>query len=146
MKCRLASWVLTEIMQKRILIVPIALIAMGVVALCVQGCKKEAEPPAGGPQTYMKDPQFLKQLAQKRKELQAIINERAPLVRRMEELVKANNEDSAALEKLPEWKELHAKVVALNAKFEQTRQQQLKLVGKRVAPANKVSRQGEATK
>lgn len=113
---------------------------MGVGVLCFSGCKKEAEPPANSPAVYMKDAEFRKQLADKRKELQAIVNEREPLVKRMEELVKSNHADAAVLEKLPEWKDLHAKVVALNTKFEETRKSQLEIVRKRLVPVNEVSK------
>ena len=110
---------------------------MGLVALCFVCCrKKEKAPeiPAYSPVAYMKDPAFRQQLADKRKELQAIVKERAPLVARMEELVKSNREDLAVLQKIPEWNDLHKKVVALNAKYEEVRARQLKIVRERVAP------------
>lgn len=117
---------------------PFALVAMGIVMLCLSGCRKEneqsAEVPTHTPASYMNDPAFRKQLADKRKELQAIIAERAPLVARMEELVRSNRADLAVLQKIPEWNELHKKVVALNAKYEETRQRQLKIVRERVQP------------
>ncbi len=115
---------------------PFALAAMGIVVLCLSGCGKEqsAEAPAHTPASYMNDPAFRKQLADKRKELQAIVAERAPLVARMEELVRSNRADLAVLQKIPEWNELHKKVVALNAKYEETRQRQLKIVRERVQP------------
>ncbi len=117
---------------------PFAFVAMGIVVLCLSGCRKEneqsAEAPTHTPASYMNDPAFRKQLADKRKELQAIIAERAPLVARMEELVRSNRADLAVLQKIPEWNELHKKVVALNAKYEETRQRQLKIVRERVQP------------
>lgn len=110
---------------------------MGLVTLFFVCCrKKEKAPeiPVSSPAAYMKDPVFRQQLADKRKELQAIVKERAPLVARMEELVKSNREDLAVLQKIPEWNDLHKKVVALNAKYEEVRARQLEVVRERIAP------------
>jgi len=107
---------------------------MGALTLCFSGCKKEAELPANSPAVYMKDPVFRKALSDKRKELQSIVAERAPLVARMEELVRSNREDLAVLQRIPEWTNLHARVVALNAKYEETRQRQLKIARERIVP------------
>lgn len=85
----------------------------------------------------MKDTNFLHQVSDKRKELQAIANERLPLVRRMEELIKEHGEDLAKLQKIDEWNGLHQKVVELNAKYQEVRKRQLKLVGERIAPPKK---------
>ena len=109
---------------------------MGVLMFVLPGCRKEEkapEIPASSPASYMNDPVFRKQVADKRKELQAIIAERKPLADRMQELVKAHGEDLAALQKIPEWNELHAKVVALNAKYEEVRTRQLKIVKDRIS-------------
>lgn len=118
--------------------VPFALCATGVVLCCLAGCRKaekKPEIPASSPAVYMKDTNFMNQVSAKRKELQAIVKERAPLVARMEELVKAHGEDLAALQKIDEWNDLHKRVVALNAKYEEVRARQLKVVGERIAPA-----------
>ena len=104
------------------------------------GCRKEEakpETPASSPQSYMNDPVFRKQISEKRQELQRIVSERAPLVSRMEALVKEHGEDLAALQKIPEWNELHAKVVALNKRYEETRARQLKVVRERITPEKK---------
>ena len=112
----------------------------GLVGLVLSGCRKGEEKPVepaippSSPVSYMNDPEFRKQVSDKRKELQAIVAERAPLVARMEELVKSNREDLAVLQKIPEWNDLHKKVVALNAKYQEVRQRQLKIVGERLAP------------
>ena len=122
---------------------PFALCAMGLVVLFLAGCRKEEkepEIPASSPASYMKDPAFRKQLEEKRKELQAIVKERKPLADRMQELVKEHGEDLAALQKIPEWNDLHKKVVALNAKYQEVRARQLKVVRERIAPKS-----GEAT-
>ena len=121
-------------------LVPFALCAMGLLALFLAGCRKEEakpEVPASSPASYMNDPRFREQVAAKRKDLQAIMNERAPLVRRMEELIRAHGKDLATLQKIPEWNELHEKVVALNAKYEATRARQLRIVRDRLAPEKK---------
>ena len=81
----------------------------------------------------MNDPVFRKQVSDKRKELQTIVKERAPLVKRMEELVRAHGQDLAALQKIDEWNELHKKVTALNAKYEEVRTRQLKIVKDRIS-------------
>lgn len=110
---------------------------MGMLVILLAGCRKEEkrpEIPASSPASYMNDPVFRKQVSEKRKELLAIVKERAPLVKRMEELVKAHGQDLAALQKIPEWNELHAKVTALNAKYEETRTRQLKIVRERISP------------
>ena len=109
---------------------------MGVLLFVLPGCRKEEkvpEVPASSPASYMNDPEFRKQLSDKRKELQAIVKERRPLADRMQELVKAHGEDLAALQKIPEWNELHAKVVALNKKYEEVRTRQLKIVKDRIS-------------
>ena len=109
---------------------------MGLVVLFFAGCRKEEkapEIPASSPASYMNDPVFRKQLSDKRKELQAIVNERNPLVKRMEELIKEHGQDLAALQKIPEWNDLHKKVVELNAKYEAVRARQLKVVRERIS-------------
>ena len=110
---------------------------MGVLSLVLPGCRKEEkkpEIPASSPVSYMNDPVFRKQISDKRKELQAIVAERKPLADRMQELVKEHGEDLAALQKIPEWNELHKKVVALNKKYEEVRARQLKVVRERLVP------------
>ena len=110
---------------------------MGLVVLFLAGCRKEEakpETPASSPKSYMNDPKFREQVTAKRKDLQAIVKERAPLVRRMEELIRAHGKDLAVLQKIPEWNELHKKVTTLNAKYEETRARQLRIVRERLTP------------
>ena len=129
---------LTMMDRTRLKLVPFALCAMGAFVLFFAGCRKEEKPvaktPSHSPEVYMKDTNFLSQVGEKRKELQAIVNERAPLVKRMEELVKEHGENLAALQKIEEWNDLHKRVVALNAKFQEVRKRQLKIAGERIAP------------
>ena len=110
---------------------------MGALLLFLAGCRKEEkapEIPASSPASYMKDPAFMREVSDKRKELQAIIAERKPLVERMEVLIKEHGQDLAALQNIPEWNDLHKKVVELNAKYEEVRTRQLKIVRDRLAP------------
>ena len=110
---------------------------MGVLSVVLSGCRKEeAKPeiPASSPASYMNDPAFREQLSEKRQELQAIVAERKPLADRMQELVKQHGEDLAALQKIPEWNDLHKKVTALNKKYEETRARQLRIVRERLTP------------
>ena len=117
-------------------LVPFVLCATGIVMLFLTGCRKEEKAPeisASSPASYMKDPAFMKQVSDKRKELQAIVNERNPLVERMEALIREHGQDLAALQKIPEWNDLHKKVVELNAKYEEVRARQLKIVRERIS-------------
>ena len=115
---------------------------MGLVVLFLAGCRKEEkapEIPASSPASYMNDPVFRREVADKRKELQAIVNERNPLVKRMEALIKEHGQDLASLQKIPEWNELYKKVTALNKKYEEVRTRQLKVVRERISPGSKRS-------
>ena len=139
-KCPPVGCNIEMIMRTRARLVPFALCVMGVLSLVLPGCRKEEkkpEIPASSPASYMNDPVFRKQVSDKRKELQAIVKERAPLVERMEELVRAHGQDLAALQKIPEWNELYKKVTALNKKYEETRARQLKVVRERLTPEKK---------
>ena len=134
---------LTMMDRTRLKLVPFALCAMGAFVLFFAGCRKDEkapEIPASSPEVYMKDTNFLSQVSAKRSELSAIVRERAPLVKRMEELVREHGEDLAALQKIAEWNDLHKKVVELNAKFQEVRKRQLKIVGERIAPAKEISK------
>ena len=114
---------------------PFVLCTMGIVLLFLAGCRKEGkepEIPASSPESYMKDPAFLKALEAKRHELSQIVAERKPLADRMQQLVKEHGEDLAALQKIDEWNDLYKKVTALNAKYQEVRQRQLKIAGKRI--------------
>ena len=127
-------------LRTRTRLVPFVLCATGVLALVLAGCRKEEkkpETPASSPVSYMKDPVFRKRISEKRQELQAIIAERKPLAERMQALVKEHGEDLAALQKIPEWNELHAKVVALNKKYEEVRARQMRIVRERITPEKK---------
>ena len=109
---------------------------MGFGLLFSAGCSKEEkkpEIPASSPASYMNDPEFRRAVAEKRKELQAVVNERAPLVARMEALIREHGQDLAALQKIPEWNDLHKRVVELNAKYEEVRARQLKIVRDRIS-------------
>lgn len=118
---------------------PFALAAIGPGLLFLAGCRKEQEAakpvlPPNAPAVYMNDPAFRQQLSEKRQALLAIVAERQPLVDRMQELVKSNREDLAVLQQIPEWNELHKRVVALNEKYEALKREQLAVVRDRLAP------------
>ena len=135
-ECSLGWQMLIMMICTRNKLVPFALVATGVVLLSLAGCRKEAkkpEIPASSPASYMKDPVFMGQLEEKRKELNAILAERTPLVERMEALIKEHGEDLAALQKIDEWNDLHKKVVELNAKYENVRARQLKVLRERIS-------------
>ena len=123
-------------MCTRLKLVPFALCAMGLVFFTLSGCKKdsekEAKAPSHTPASYLKDPVFRKQIAEKRKALQAIAAERKPLADRMQELVREHKENLAALQKIPEWNDLHKKVVALNEKYEKLKREQFAQVSARI--------------
>ena len=120
-------------------LVPFALAAIGPGLLFLAGCRKEQEAakpalPPNAPAVYMNDPAFRQQLSEKRQALLAIVAERQPLVDRMQEQVKSNREDLAVLQQIPEWNELHKRVVALNEKYEALKREQLAVVRDRLAP------------
>ena len=120
---------------------PFVLCTTGVLLCLLAGCKKEekapAGPPANSPAVYMKDPAFMKKLDDKRAELLAVVQERQPLVERMKALIREHGEELSELQKVPEWNDLHKKVVALNEKYAVLRKQQLAILGKRLQPAEK---------
>lgn len=120
--------------------VPSAIVALGALALAFQGCEKAsppAEPPRESPASYMRDPQFRKAVSDARQELQRIAAERKPLADRMQELVNQHGEDLGKLQNVREWVELHKKVTALNARYEEVRKRQLATVRDRIAPQEK---------
>ena len=117
---------------------------MGIMMFVLSGCKKEEEAPSYSPVSYMKDPVFREKLATKRKELQKIGAELKPLQDRMQELAEAHNNDLAALQTIREWNDLHAKVTALNAKYEELRKQQLSVVRGRLTPPRAETSGGDA--
>ena len=115
---------------------------MGALTLILSGCGRDEQAaetpvalPTNSPAVYMKDPVFRQQLEEKRKELLAIVNERAPLMDRMQALVREHGKDLAALQKISEWNDLHKKVTELNAKYEAVRQRQLVIAAKRLNPS-----------
>lgn len=128
----------------RVRLVPLALVALGVLSCLLSGCRKESEQsalPSNSPTVYMKDKSFRQAVADKRKELQAIAAERAPLADRMQELVREHGEDLAALQKIPEWTNLYERVTALNAKYKAVQKRQLQMVRERLgAPKKDISK------
>ena len=147
-KCPPVGCMLTMKFCTRARLVPFVLCTMGALLLSLAGCRKDEkkpEIPASSPTSYMNDPEFRKQLSDKRKELSAIVKERKPLADRMQELVKEHGEDLAALQKIPEWNELYKKVTALNKKYEETRARQLRIVRERITPKGETRRDAAST-
>lgn len=131
--------------RKTSLYVPLVLCAIGLMTLVFSGCKRSEKKdvlPPHSPEVYMKDPAFMKAVAEKRDALRAIVAERKPLADRMQELVREHREDLATLQKIPEWTNLYVKVTALNKKYEALRQEQLKFVGKRISKSASPSDKG----
>ncbi len=113
-----------------------ALIALAALAFVLTGCEKEPEPQPDPyvPDSYMKDPVFRKGLDDRNAAQKRIVAERAKLVRRMEELVRAHGENEETLRKIPEWNELHRKVTELNARYEEGRRDLLRYARERITP------------
>ena len=126
-------------------LVPFACCAMGALSLFLPGCGREepvAEepPPPHVPASYMNDPEFRKGLSDRNAAQRAIVSERMPLVRRMEELVREHGEDTNKLQKISEWNELYRKVTELNAKYEAGRKDLLKYARERITPKHPISK------
>ena len=120
--------------------VPVALCAIGLGLFVLTGCERETpppkqEPPRESPASYMNDPKFRKEVADCRKEMQAIAAKRQPLVDRMQELVDKHGEDEGKLQNVPEWIKLKREVQALNAQYEAAHKRQLATVRDRIKPA-----------
>ena len=112
------------------------------VALCaagVVGCSREAEkadaPPPYVPESYMKDPEFRKMLKEQRLARNRVVNERAAVLEKMQEVERGFKGDASKFERNPEWKKLRAKLVELNARYEALRKEQLRTVSARLAPS-----------
>ena len=126
---------------------------MGLLVLFLTGCRKEeAKPeiPASSPASYMKDKAFRKGLKDRNAAQRKIIDARAPLVARMQEIVEATKARLGEktlvdgrdlvleeLEKDPEWRELNEKVKAYNAQYEAGRRDLLNYTRERIAPKGK---------
>jgi len=130
------------------LFVPFACVAM-VLLVVVSGCSKQADvevTPSNAPASYMNDPSFKKMLDETSGERMAILKERKPLEARMKELVKENGDDLSKLQKIPEWNDLHKKIVALNERYEAARKRQLEQVGARLRSTQSAEAKKEISK
>ena len=120
---------------------PRAAFALGFGLIVLAGCEKKPEPPREPPRespaSYMNDPKFRKEIADARKELQAIAAQRAPVVARMQELVKKHGADEGKLQNVPEWAHLKRELKTLDREYKAVRQRQLDAVRDRITPEGK---------
>ena len=126
-------------------LVPFAFAAMGASVLFLSGCGRDEEAapvaaPAESPASYMSDPVFRQGLEERNKAQRKLVSERAPLVRRMEELVREHGEDTNVLQKISEWNDLHRRVTELNARYEAGRKDLLEFARQRISPKKEISK------
>ncbi len=135
-----------------LILVPFVLCAIGVLSFFVAGCRDEekpAKPVADPPSVYMKDPVFRNALDEQRAKLKELLAKRAPVIEKMQRMVKAvrekleTDDDKKVIEELkknPEWEKLHAEAIEMNNLIEALRKETTKIVGKRIAPKKPVSK------
>ena len=134
-------------------LVPFALIATGVFAIALPGCreeqKEEKEPVSSSSDEYMKDPVFRKALADKRAERTDYYQSRTKIVKELEKMVEAKKaampgaDDAAvkaALEKDPAWLDLVKRVNDLTTAIGENQRQAQGIVRERIAPNTKISK------
>ena len=114
----------------------VALCASGVVGCSREEAQEEAPPPYV-PESYMKDPEFRGKLAAQRQARNKIVNERAAVKEKMQEIARRLEGDEAKIVKDEEWLRLKAQLEDLNARYEQARQEQLQYVRDRITPQKK---------
>ena len=125
------------------ILVSCAVVAAGLGVLLSAGCGKREEAPKvdpSSPEVYMKDKDFRQGLTDRRKAIQAVAAKRAPILRTMEEMVRSNGTDVAALEKIPEWRALRQEAMRLNEEYEKLRREQLAFARERITPKKQVSK------
>lgn len=126
-----------------------AWIALVAICLCMPACRRE-EPPETkpsvdptSPESYMNDKAFLKRAGALRAEQRDLVRARNAIVDKMTKLIEAKKAElktddpaklKAALEAMPEWKDLHAQCVAATKKVEASRAKIYDTVGDRLAP------------
>ena len=112
-------------------------------ALLAGGCSRDdgeaadAAPPPYVPESYMKDPEFRGKLAAQRQARNKLVNERAAVKEKMQEIARRLEGDEAKIVKDEEWLRLKAQLEDLNARYEQARQEQLQYVRDRITPQKK---------
>jgi len=132
------------------LLVPVALAVMGVVVLCLFGCKKQQEEAKSvdpsSPAVYMKDPAFRQQLKNHRMIAADIGEAREKVTARQDEMVKATGaklktDDRkaivAALASDEEWRSLEAKAKELDEAFKKNHRETMRIVRERITPKGK---------
>lgn len=111
-------------------------------AACASGCSREAEveskadPPPHVPESYMRDESFREGLRERRRQRARIVNERADVIAKMQERERAVGGDADRLGRDAEWLSLKSRLADLNARYEESRQEQLRRVRERIVPKN----------
>lgn len=111
-------------------------------AACASGCSREAEmetkadPPPHVPENYMRDESFREDLRERRRQRARIVNERAGVIAKMQERERAVGGDADRLGRDAEWQALKVRLAELNARYEESRQEQLRHVRERIVPKN----------
>lgn len=111
-------------------------------AACASGCGREeaaeakADPPPHVPESYMRDESFREDLRERRRQRARIVNERADVVAKMQERERLAGGDADRLGRDAEWQSLKARLADLNARYEESRQEQLRHVRERIVPKN----------
>lgn len=112
-------------------------------AACASGCSREAEveakkadPPPHVPESYMRDESFREDLRERRRQRARIVNERADVIAKMQERERAVGGDADRLGSDAEWLSLKSRLADLNARYEESRQEQLRHVRERIVPKN----------
>ena len=135
-------------------LVPFALVATGLLAVALPGCRKEQKeeekaPVSSSSDVYAKDPVFRKALADKRAERTDFYKSRAQLVKELEKMIEAKKaampgaDDAAvkaALEKDPAWLDLVKRVNDLTTAIGENQRQAQGIVRERVMPNKKISK------
>ena len=82
----------------------------------------------------MNDPEFRGEMKARRQARQKLVNERAAVLEKMQEIERANGGDAAKFEKDAAWQAHKAQLAELNAQYEKARREQLQYVRERLAP------------
>ena len=107
------------------------------------GCSREAEKPTE-PEPVLKDPAFRAKLTEQAKERNALVSARGKIVERMTEMIEAKKKElgtddeaklKAALEKDPEWNELHKRCEDANTAIKEQRRRAIAAVRERMTKA-----------
>ena len=131
-------------------LVPFAVVAIGVLALVLPGCREDEEKPVfPSTKECMNDPVFRKKLSDKRQERTGYLVKRTELVGEMEKMIEAKKAEmpgaseaqlKAALEKSPEWQNLYKRVADLTTAMEESGRKTDSIIRERLAAKKKISK------